>query len=144
MKGYLLNFYKFSPTNVDNSHSNGDEFVRSIVWSTFDRLEVRDIITFDEYRLSKFSEKNWIGERQFAMIYELDENYNSLLYNKEQDDECRFVFDALKNNDRMRFFGVTLIDFTPEIHQFFYGCKDEATNHGAPVSYTHLTLPTIA
>lgn len=136
MKGYLLNFYKFSPTNVDNSHSNGDEFVRSIVWSTFDRLEVRDIITFDEYRLSKFSEKNWIGERQFAMIYELDENYNSLLYNKEQDDECRFVFDALKNNDRMRFFGVTLIDFTPEIHQFFYGCKDEATNHGALIRKT--------
>lgn len=131
MKGYLLNFYKFSPTNVDNLQNNSDDFVRSIVWSTFDRLEVREIVTFDEYRLSKYSEKNWIGERQFAMIYEFHGKYNSLSYNKNQDDECRFVFDSVQDNDKMRFFGVTLIDFTPEIHQFFYGSESE--NHGTKI-----------
>ena len=130
MKGYLLNFYKFSPTNVNNLQNIGDDFVRSIVWSTFDRLEVREIVTFDEYRLSKFSEKNWIGERQFAMIYEFDEKYDSIVYNRMQDNECKFVFDSAQNNDKMRFFGVTLIDFTPEIHQFFYECEAESVNHG--------------
>ena len=136
MKGYLLNFYKFSPTNVNNLQNIGDDFVRSIVWSTFDRLEVREIVTFDEYRLSKFSEKNWIGERQFAMIYEFDEKYDSIVYNRMQDNECKFVFDSAQNNDKMRFFGVTLIDFTPEIHQFFYECEAESVNHGTKIRNT--------
>lgn len=133
MKGYLLNFYKFSPTNVENSFNNGEGFVRSIVWSTFDRLEVREISTFEEYRLSKTGEKNWIGERQFAMIYEFEDDYNSLYYNHEPNDECKFVFDSSTNNENMRFFGVTLIDFTPETHQFFYDIGDNDCRPGKKI-----------
>lgn len=126
MKGYLFNFYKFSPTTVESTNVSSDEFVRSIVWSTFDRLEIRDITNFSDYRLSKFSEKNWLGERQFAMVYELNNDYKKLTYNHMSDDECRFVFDiaAGENNveqkDKLRFFGITLIDFTPEVHNFLY------------------------
>lgn len=124
MMGYLLNFYKFSPTNVESMQGETGEFVRSIVWSTFDRLEVRKITKFEEYRLSKFSEKNWLGERQFAMIYELDNQYNSLVYKDNKTDECEFVFDSVKENTNKRFFGVTLIDFTPEMHCYFYDTEN--------------------
>lgn len=126
MKGYLFNFYKFSPTTVESTNVSSDEFVRSIVWSTFDRLEIRDITNFSDYRLSKFSEKNWLGERQFAMVYELNNDYKKLTYNHMSDDECRFVFDIaagednVEQKDRLRFFGITLIDFTPEVHNFLY------------------------
>lgn len=125
MKGYLFNFYKFSPTTVESADISSDEFVRSIVWSTFDRLEIRDITNFSEYRLSKFSEKNWLGERQFAMVYEFNNKYSKLVYNDEYDDKCRFVFDLADNEensekDLLRFFGITLIDFTPEVHNFLY------------------------
>lgn len=125
MKGYLFNFYKFSPTTINSTDIASDEFVRSIVWSTFDRLEIRSISKFEEYRLSKFSEKNWYGERQFAMVYEFTNNYNKLKYNEDNDDECRFVFDVVDdekdvNKGSLRFFGITLIDFTPEVHHFLY------------------------
>lgn len=118
MKGYLFNFYKFSPTTVGEAQKPSNEFVRSIVWSTFDRLEIREISNFEEYRISKFSEKNWLGERQFAMVYEFDEDYKKLIYNNTGDDECRFVFDKYSaetedSQDSLRFFGITLIDFTP-------------------------------
>lgn len=136
MKGYLLNFYKFSPTNVEDSQNKGDEFIRSIVWSTFDRLEIRDVDKFEQYRLSEFSEKNWIGERQFAMIYELNKSVNLIYDNKNKNDKtnkCKFAFDAVRHNDKMRFFGITLIDFTPEIHNFFYNTKNEAVNPGEEI-----------
>ena len=103
MKGYLFNFYKFSPTTVVNHEEVSEKFVRSIVWSSFDRLEIRDITKFEEYRLSGFSEKNWLGERQFAMVYELDDNYGKLVYNNQSSDECRFVFDTtdiFENNEQ--------------------------------------------
>lgn len=128
MKGYLFNFYKFSPTTVGSSDDVSEKFVRSIVWSSFDRLEIRDITKFEEYRLSGFSEKNWLGERQFAMVYEFDDNYGKLVYNKQSSAECRFVFDSIisENNEQhvLRFFGITMIDFTPEVHKFFYNRKD--------------------
>lgn len=95
-------------------------FNRSIVWSDFDRLEVRKIERFAEYRKSDVSEKNWLGERQFAMLYELKEEYK-LKFNATSD-ECKFVLE-LENaniNKNIRFFGITFIDFTQDFHGFFY------------------------
>lgn len=146
MKGYLFNFYKFSPTTVDSSDITSDDFVRSIVWSSFDRLEIREITKFEEYRLSKFSEKNWLGERQFAMVYEFDNNYKKLIYNNEDSDECRFVFDIATVEENieqcdLRFFGITFIDFTPEVHDFLYNNANYSdTEH--PGEKIHETLQT--
>ncbi|MCM1234965.1 MAG: FRG domain-containing protein [Ruminococcus flavefaciens] len=141
MRGYLLNFYKFSPTVVDLDLGNSSDFVRSIVWSDFDRVEIRNIDKFEEYRVSKYSEKNWLGDRQFAMIYEFDDSYSSLKYLGEaayEDgtiDECRFVFDIPNENERfkMRFFGITFMDFTPEMHQFCYRTENEHENSGKKI-----------
>lgn len=73
MKGYLLNFYKFSPSYNENMRTSVTEgFNRSIVWSVFDRLEIKKIEKFSEYRKSDAGEKNWLGERQFAMLYVID------------------------------------------------------------------------
>lgn len=146
MKGYLFNFYKFSPTVVGDSEKNSDEFVRSIVWSTFDRLEIRAISKFEEYRLSKFSEKNWLGERQFAMVYELDENYKNLIYNDKNNDKCKFSFnrydDGRENKqESLRFFGITLIDFTPEVHNYLYD-KENYMEKGHPGKLIHEMLRT--
>ena len=126
MKGYLLNFYKFSPSY--NEKMNTIEmkgFNRSIVWSVFDRLEIKQIENFAEYRKSDAGEKNWLGERQFAMLYELKEDAYKLMFNTT-DDECKFVLDIEKgeNNKNIRFFGVTFIDFTQSFHAFFYGQKE--------------------
>ena len=122
MKGYLLNFYKFSPSYNENMSASVTEgFNRSIVWSVFDRLEIRKIEEFSEYRKSDAGEKNWLGERQFAMLYELKDDYK-LRFNTTED-ECKFVLD-LENtecNKKIRFFGITFIDFTQSFHTFFYG-----------------------
>lgn len=122
MKGYLLNFYKFSPSYNENMSASVTEgFNRSIVWSVFDRLEIRKIEEFSEYRKSDAGEKNWLDERQFAMLYELKDDYK-LRFNTTED-ECKFVLD-LENtecNKKIRFFGITFIDFTQSFHTFFYG-----------------------
>ena len=106
MKGYLLNFYKFSPSYNENMSASVTEgFNRSIVWSVFDRLEIRKIEEFSEYRKSDAGEKNWLGERQFAMLYELKDDYK-LRFNTTED-ECKFVLD-LENtecNKKIRFLG---------------------------------------
>lgn len=109
-------------------------------------MEIRSITKFEEYRLSKFSEKNWLGERQFAMIYEFDNNYKKLIYNTEDSDECRFVFDIapeeedVKKNS-LRFFGITFIDFTPEVHDFLYD-NTNYTNMEHPGERIHEVLQT--
>ena len=143
MKGYLFNFYKFSPTTVGSSDDVSEKFVRSIVWSSFDRLEIRAITKFEEYRLSGFSEKNWLGERQFAMVYELDGNYEKLVYNDQSNDECKFVFDVVDNKEQndLRFFGITMIDFTPEVHKFFYNKEDSIVKE-SPGEKIHKILQT--
>lgn len=147
MKGYLFNFYKFSPTVVDdNTDKIPDKFIRSIVWSSFDRLEIRPISRFEQYRLSGFSEKNWLGERQFAMVYELDDNYCNLVYNPSGDDECSFVFDVVTSEENkdlqmLRFFSITMIDFTPEVHNFFYN-KENFSEKIYPGEKIHKTLRT--
>ena len=123
MKGYLLNFYKFSPSyNEKMSTTALEGFNRSIVWSVFDRLEIRKIVNFAEYRKSDAGEKNWLGERQFAMLYELKEEDYKLQFNTTAD-ECKFVLDLEKDehNKKIRFFGITFIDFTQSFHAFFYG-----------------------
>lgn len=126
MNGYLLNFYKFSPSYNENMNASVTEgFNRSIVWSVFDRLEIRKIEKFSEYRKSDAGEKNWLGERQFAMLYELKDDYK-LLFNTT-DDECKFVLDLenTESNKKIRFFGITFIDFTQSFHAFFYGKNEK-------------------
>lgn len=134
MKGYLLNFFKYSPVGEDvndeafkNNHNK--EFVRSVVWSNFDRLEIREIDKFEQFRISQFSEKNWIGERQFAMIYEVCENEQEkrLEYFKDGNDKCLFAFrkksnNAVANNKKLRFFGISMVDLTSEMYNYFFSC----------------------
>jgi FRG domain. len=121
MKGYLLNFYKFSPTiKEDKTNNESDDFVKCIVWGEFDRLEVKPINQFSDYRLSGTSEKSWIGERQFAMIYEFGDDYKNIVYKEDKDDKCRFCFCKQSQNEQFRFFGITFIDFLPETQQYFY------------------------
>lgn len=127
MKGYLLNFYKFSPSyNEQMSISTTEGFNRSIVWSVFDRLEIKKVVNFAEYRKSDVGEKNWLGERQFAMLYELKEGYKLQFRNTV--DECKFVLDL--GNDghdkKIRFFGISFIDFTQNFHAFFYGKNENS------------------
>lgn len=124
MKGYLLNFFKYSPIGKEvddeaftNNHS--EEFVRSVVWSNFDRLEIREIDEFEQFRISRFSEKNWIGERQFAMIYEVCDNEKEkrLEYFKDNKDKCLFAFrkksqNCISDNKILRFFGISMVDLT--------------------------------
>lgn len=122
MNGYLLNFYKFSPSySKEMATSATESFNRSIVWSVFDRLEVKKIEEFAEYRKSDVGEKNWLGERQFAMLYELKEKDYKLSFNATSDD-CKFVMESQKSNNKKktRFFGITFIDFTQNFHSFFY------------------------
>lgn len=134
MKGYLLNFYKYSPigksTEEDDYFKNNlssEEFVRSMIWSTFDRLEVREITEFSQYRMSEYSEKNWVGERQFSMIYEADNKDfpGRLKYTKRSDDKCLFAFDAQDENkaNKLLFFGVSMVDLTPEAFDYFYSAE---------------------
>ena len=137
MKGYLLNFYKFSPSyNEKMSTTKMEGFNRSIVWSVFDRLEIKKIVNFAEYRKSDAGEKNWLGERQFAMLYELKEDDYKLQFNTTTD-ECKFVLDVENDgqNKKIRFFGVTFIDFTQSFHAFFYGQNE---NNIGP--YMHETI----
>ncbi len=137
MKGYLLNFYKFSPSYNENMCTSVEEgFNRSIVWSVFDRLEIRKIEEFSEYRKSDAGEKNWLGERQFAMLYELKDDDYKLRFNTT-DDECKFVLDVENNacNKKIRFFGITFIDFTQSFHAFFYGQNENDIG-----SYMHETI----
>lgn len=135
MKGYLLNFFKYSPIGKEvddeaftNNHS--EEFVRSVVWSNFDRLEIREIDEFEQFRISRFSEKNWIGERQFAMIYEVCDNEKEkrLEYFKDNKDKCLFAFrkksqNCISDNKILRFFGISMVDLTSEMFNYFYSCK---------------------
>lgn len=135
MKGYLLNFYKFSPSYNENMRTSVTEgFNRSIVWSVFDRLEIKKIEKFSEYRKSDAGEKNWLGERQFAMLYELKNDDYKLRFNTT-DDECKFVLDLEDTgyDKKIRFFGITFIDFTQSFHAFFYGQNDIG-------SYMHETI----
>lgn len=130
MNGYLLNFYKFTPSfNKEMEEISVDDYNRSIVWSNFDRLEVRKIDDFSQFRKSEVSEKSWLGERQFAMLYELNDQNCRLKY-LDAEDKCTFSFsmidDELEKN--MRFFGITFIDFTKDFHYFVYEDSDGAKN----------------
>lgn len=120
MKGYLLNFYKFSPTAKEDKTNNENDFAKYIVWGQFDRLEIKPVNQFNDYRLSGTSEKSWIGERQFAMIYEFHDDYQNIVYKEDEEDKCRFCFSSQRQNEKCRFFGITFIDFLPEIQQYFY------------------------
>ena len=102
MKGYLLNFYKFSPSyNAQMSAITTEGFNRSIVWSVFDRLEIKKVVDFAEYRKSDAGEKNWLGERQFAMLYELKEEGYKLQF-RNTVDECKFVLDLVNDGDNKK------------------------------------------
>lgn len=139
MTGYLMNFFKYAAIDTDdfedadqlylNAHG-GESFVRSVVWSIFDRIELRPINTFQEFRLSQYSEKKWVGERQFTLLYEINSEKSHLQYQKSED-KCLFSFHKTYDNavseaerksdeEKYRFFGISMVDFAPEIHNDFY------------------------
>lgn len=136
MNGYLLNFYKHSPLRNDiledpsKRNKFNNEFVRNIVWSTFDRLEIRKINEFRNFRTSSDSEKKWVGERQFSMIYDVcdDGSDRRLIYKEDSENtKCRFAFS--KNNtsnkemNNYRFFGISMIDFTEIAYDSFFSLE---------------------
>lgn len=128
MKGYLLNFYKYSPSFKSINYKESSKYPKSVVWSSFDRLEIREVLDFKDFRKSEEREKAWTGERQCAMLYELTEN-NTFLYNNidinESIQKCRFPFSVKSCDSEMRFFGITFIDFVPYIHKLFYNSKNK-------------------
>lgn len=139
MAGYLMNFFKYAAIDTDDFESSdqlylnahgGESFIRSVVWSIFDRIEIRDINTFQEFRLSQYSEKKWIGERQFTLLYEINPKKSHLIYQKGGN-KCLFSFhkvykdemseeDRLRDEEKYRFFGISMIDLAPEVHNDFY------------------------
>lgn len=124
MKGYLLNFYKYSALDNNAIFTNELEkdFVRSVVWSSFDRIEIREIFSFDQFRQSKYGEKNWVGERQFLMIYNVSDKScpDRLDYVAQTKDKCYFSFEPTNGDtNKYRFFGITTIDLTPEVIDYF-------------------------
>lgn len=129
MNGYLLNFYKYSPLGKNDSYTNDydESFVRSVVWSSFDRLEIRKINKFEQFRQSAYSEKNWVGERQFSMIYDVscDENPKRLEYIETAPNKCIFAFQETEKSDKnFRFFGISMVDLSPEVYHYIYSCKN--------------------
>ena len=134
--GYLLNLYKYPPADIasigvnDELHNNisgqGEPVVRNVVWSNLDRIEVRRIDEFENYRCAMESEKTWIGERQFSMLYDLvEESRSKIVYSEKYDDQCRFRFQPAGDSDRStldkyRFFGVTMVNLSPAIHDCIY------------------------
>ncbi len=133
MNGYLLNFYKNSPLRNDILKKEDMRnrlkcnFVKNIVWSAFDRLEIRKIERFKDFRTSGDSEKEWVGERQFSMIYDVcdsDEDRRLIYKDTSETVKCRFAF--VKNNTddekmrQYRFFGVSMIDFTEVAYNSFF------------------------
>ena len=103
MGGYLVNLFKSPPANVDDFMSadvlenqvKDTNVIRNVVWSNFDRVEIRNIIDFKNYRIAEDSEKFWIGERQFALLYDLIDRADSRLFYKEDKtvkNRCFFTF----------------------------------------------------
>lgn len=126
MYGYLLNFYKYSPQGNDPNFINNldHSFIRSIVWSPFDRLEIRKISEFEQFRQSEYGEKNWVGERQFSMIYDVsDNNYPQRLVYKNNcgKNKCEFTFANRKAPEKKyRFFGISMLDISQEFCHYIY------------------------
>lgn len=124
MNGYLLNFYKYSPQGKNPQFTNAydENFIRSVVWSSFDRLEIKKISEFAQYRKSGFGEQNWAGERQFAMLYDVsDENNPARLDFSEQPTSCAFPFRDKAHPDKMfRFFGISMLDLSQEFCSYIY------------------------
>ena len=95
-----MNFFKYAAIDTDDFEENdklylnaheGEKFVRSVVWSIFDRIEIREIDTFEKFRLSQYSEKKWVGERQFILLYEINPGEKHLKYQKSKE-KCLFSF----------------------------------------------------
>lgn len=141
MSGYLLNFYKHSPLRDDilndpaKRNRFNNEFSRNIVWSTFDRLEIRKIERFINYRVSEDSEKKWVGERQYSMIYEIeDDDFGKRLTyeNNPIESKCQFAFkksnSAKDEMEKFRFFGVSVVDFTALAYDSFFSLKNPLLN----------------
>lgn len=139
MTGYLMNFFKYAAIDKDNFEDDdtmylnaheGEVFVRSVVWSVFDRIEIREIDSFQKFRLSQYSEKKWVGERQFTLLYEINSGKKNLNF-KKNNDKCRFAFHKAYDSEvteeeqeiderKYRFFGISMIDLMPEVHYDFY------------------------
>lgn len=141
MSGYLVNFFKYPPADLKSidaisamqNQIEEDDYslVRNIVWSNLDGVEVRRIREFGSYRTADESEKRWIGERQFAMLYDLvDEQRAKLIYREENNkqDRCRFRFEPqnyqAENRDKYRFFGISMVSLSPKMKKYIFRQDD--------------------
>lgn len=129
MHGYLLNFYKYSPQGENPNYTNDydEQFVRSIVWSSFDRLEIRKISEFEQFRQSEYGEKNWVGERQFSMIYDVsDEDCpQRLMFTEQGKNKCAFSFANCKYPEKKyHFFGISMLDISQEFCNYVYSTQN--------------------
>ena len=138
MGGYLVNYFKYPPADINAIQENealGNQIetdnyslVRNVVWSNLDRIEVRRINDFNKFRSAEESEKNWIGERQYTLLYDLiDESKAKLKYRdiNNSEDRCRFRFEPVHLNEKedrddFRFFGMSTVNLSPLIHEYIY------------------------
>lgn len=145
MNGYLVNLFKYPPADVESIRKVGalknqiaaDDYtlIRNVVWSNLDRMEVRIVNKFGDYRSADKSEKSWIGERQFAMLYDLVEESKSKLKYRQgatKEDHCRFRFEPVgildaQQREEYRFFGISMVNFSPTMHEYFYKQKNSGT-----------------
>lgn len=113
MGGYLVNYFKYPPADINAIQENealgnqigADNYslVRNVVWSNLDRIEVRRINDFNKFRSAEESEKSWIGERQYTLLYDLiDESKAKLKYRdiNNSEDRCRFRFEPVHLNEK--------------------------------------------
>lgn len=142
MGGYLINYFKYPPADLNTIKNNGAlrneiesenySLVRNVVWSNLDRIEVRRIDDFRKFRSAEESEKNWIGERQFTLLYDLiDEQGAYLKYRSThtKEDRCRFRFEPVmigenENRDDFRFFGISMVSLSPLVHEYIFSQRD--------------------
>lgn len=142
MGGYLVNLFKAASANISdfanvdelNNQVENTDVVRNVVWSNFDRVEVRRIERFENYRNAENSEKYWIGERQSALLYDLVNAEDSrLIYNKsvENTEKCLFPFEPKikklysEDKDGYRFYGITMIHFSQEMHYYMFKSQNK-------------------
>lgn len=139
-KGYLINLFKYPPAAVESIKNNeemknrlssdSNTLIGNVVWSKLDRIEVRRINSFKDFRHAELSEKEWIGERQFAMIYDFIEESRARIVYTEKTDESKYQFkfkpSVIGENssvEEYRFLGISMVNLTPAVREYAFSQK---------------------
>lgn len=140
VNGYLINLFKYPPAAVESIKNNeelknrissdSNTLIGNVVWSKLDRMEVRRINSFRDFRHAELSEKEWIGERQFAMIYDFVEENRARIVYTEKTDESKYQFkfkpSAIGENisvEKYRFFGISMVNLMPAVREYAFSQK---------------------